>query len=93
MPRELIIILEFGGVKIDISARFVCIAVLKQLFDKFYVFGNAVRRRFNNIGSFDVQLAAIVKERILIEFCKLHNGFALALRTGDHLVFAGVTVA
>ena len=52
MPRELIIILEFGGVKIDISARFVCIAVLKQLFDKFYVFGNAVRRRFNNIGSF-----------------------------------------
>ena len=93
MPRELIIILEFGGVKIDISARFVCIAVLKQLFDKFYVFGNAVRRRFNNIGSFDVQLAAIVKERILIEFCKLHNGFAFALRTGDHLVFAGVTVA
>ena len=44
-------------------------------------------------GVFDIQLAAIVKERILIEFCKLHNGFALALRTGDHLVFAGVTVA
>ena len=93
MSGECIIIIKLGGIKVDVSARLIGITVLKQTLDKLNVLIDAVGRRFDNIGDLDIELAAIVKESILIELCNLHDGLALALGACNHLVLSGIPIA
>ena len=56
------------------------------------IFVDAVGGRLHRVGTLDVQLVAVGKESIGVEFCHLHHGFVLPGGALKHLVFAGVGI-
>ena len=53
---------------------------------------DAVRCRLNHIRALDIQLIAVGKESIRIEFCDLHDALVLTLCTLEHFVLARIRV-
>ena len=93
MTGKRIIIVCLGGIEINVALRKICVILFEKCFDHLNEFRNTARRRLNDIGSLDIQLCAIGKECVLVEFGNFKNRFLFSLCTLEHLILARVAVA
>ena len=89
---EDIIFFQLGGIKINVAACFICVAVCEELFDHFDEVIDIGGCRNDDFRNLDVQLAAVRKECIGIELRDLHDGLVLTLGAFEHLVLTGIAV-
>ena len=90
---EDIVLIQRGGVKVDIAAGKIGLAIVQQLLHHLDVGINAVGSRLHHIGALNVQLLAIGKEGVGVELCNIHNSLVLTLCALEHLILAGVGIA
>ena len=89
---EDIILIEFGGIKIDIPSCLISIAFFDKRAYYSYELIYAVGSRLNHIGGLDIELFAVIEKCIGIELCYLHNGLMLTLCAFEHLIVTRITV-
>ena len=89
---EDVVTLELGGVKVDVAAGKICVAGVHELGDYLDILVNAVSCGLDNIGSLDVELAAVGEKGVGIELSYLHDGLVLALCALEHLVLTLVSI-
>ena len=90
---ENIIVFELGGIKIDVAARDIRIALFKEHLYHVDECIDAARRRNDDLRALDAKLFAVTEKSVGIELRNLHDGLVLAARALEHLVFAGVGIA
>ena len=90
---ENVVLPELRGIEIDISARLVSVALFDQSLDSLDELVDAARCGSYDLGSLDVELLAVLKERVGVELRDLKHGLVLSLRALEHLVLARVRVA
>ena len=88
-----IILLQLGGIKVNIAACYIGVALFQQPLHQLDEFGNAGGGGLHHIRDLNIQLAAVLKEGVGVVFGDLHHRFMLALRALQHLVLAGIGVA
>ena len=89
---EDIIALELAGVEIDVAAGLIGIAGVEQLRDDPDIVVNEAGRGLDDVGALDVELAAVLEERVGVVLRDLHDGLVLAAGALEHLVLALVGV-
>ena len=92
MIVEDIVFFQLGGIEVHVASGKIGIALVKQGLDHVDILCNAVGGRLYHIRALDVQLVAVGKEGICIEFCHFHNGFMLPGGALEHLVLAGIGI-
>ena len=90
---ENIVFVELGRVEVDVSAGYVGVALVEQNGDHLYEVRYAARRGNDRVGLSYVELLAVGKEGVGIEFRYLEDGLVLAFGPLEHLVLAGIRVA
>ena len=93
MIREHVIFFKLRGVKVNVAACQVGIALVDQSADHLDELGNAVGRGLHHVRRLNIQLCAVGKECVRIKLCDLHDRLMLTLCTLEHLVLARVRVA
>ena len=88
-----IVLFQPGGIKIDIPAGHIGIALFQQPLHQLDEFRDAGGGRLHHVGGFDIQLAAVLKKGVGVVFCDLHHRFMLPLCALQHLILTGIGVA
>ena len=83
---------QLGGVKVDVAAGKIGVALFEQNRDHVDKLVDTVGSRLHHVGAFDVELFAVGKECVGVELRDLHHGLVLALGALEHFVLAGVGV-
>ena len=89
---EHIILLQLGGVEVDVAAGEVGVALVHEGGDDLDIVTDHAGSGLHHVGVLDVQLLAVGKEGIGIKLGDLHHGLVLPLGPLEHLVLAGVGV-
>ena len=89
---EDVVLLELGGIEIDVSARLVGVALFNQRFDDLDEVRDAPGCGLDDVGGADIQLFAVLEEAVGIVFRDLHDGFMLALCAFEHFILARIRV-
>ena len=89
---ENVVLFQLGGIKIDVAAGTVGVALCQQFFDHLDIFIDAVGGGLDHVGRFDVELCTVGKERVGVEPGDFHHRLVLTLGALEHLVLAGVRV-
>ena len=83
---------NLAGVKIHVAAGKIGIALFDQRGDDMDIVVNETGGGLDDVRALDVELAAVVKERVGVELRDLHDGLMLAFGALEHLVLALVGV-
>ena len=92
MVVEHIILFQLGRVKVHISPSQIGIPRLQKPRDHGNIFGNTIGGWLHHVGSLDVQLPAILKERIGVKLGNLHNGLVLPFGAFEHFILTGIRI-
>ena len=87
-----IVFFQLRCVKIHVSSCDIGVALVKQRLDDVDILRDTVRRRFNDVRPLDIQLVAVGKESVRVEFGDLHDRLMLTLGSLEHLILAGVGI-
>ena len=89
---ENVVFFKLGGIEIHVSALDIGVAGVNELGNDLDIFVNAACGGLNDVGLLDVELAAVLEERVGVELCDLHDRFVLAAGALEHLVLALICV-
>ena len=89
---ENVILLELGGIKVDVAACLVSKAFFEQGLDNLDKLINARGCGLYHLGTTNVERVAILKELFGVELRDFHNGLLFALCALEHLVLARVGI-
>jgi len=92
VPGQDIIILELGGIKVDIAAGLISEALVKKGLDHMDIVWNAVCGGLHDVGRLDAQVGAVGKKSLRIKPGDLHDGLVFPPGSGEHLILARVGV-
>ena len=92
MSGQRVIVFDLRRIKVDVGTGFVGVALLDQDFDDPDELIDDRGRGNDDLRLFDVELSAVLEERIGVKLRDLHDGFMLTLRALEHLILAGIRV-
>ena len=90
---EHVVVFELRSVKIDISARLICVSGVHKLFNDLYELTYAGSGRLHHVGTSYVKAFAVREKRVGVKLCYLHHRLVLALCALEHFILALVGIA
>ena len=90
---EDIVPLQLAGVEIHVAPGHIGVAGVQEPGDDADIVVDEARGRLHHVGPLDVQLPAVLKERVSVILGNFHNGLVLPAGALEHLVLALVGIA